>query len=54
MVLVFKNSFEIITAKYSKTIVLFATLFLFFLALLQLTNIIIQEDKVSEFLYFNF
>jgi len=53
-VLVFKNSFEIITAKYSKTIVLFATLFLFFLALLQLTNIIIQEDKVSEFLYFNF
>ena len=54
IILVFKNSFEIISKKYSKTIVLCITSFLFFLALLQLTNIIIQADKVSEFLYFNF
>jgi len=52
--LVLKNSFQIINTKYSKNIILFTTLLLFFLALLQLTNIIIQEDKVSEFLYFNF
>ncbi len=54
IVLVFKNSFEIVSKKHSQNIILFSTLFLFFLALLQLTNIIIQEDKVSEFLYFNF
>jgi len=54
LVVFFKNSHEIIAKNYSKNVLLFSGSFLFILALLQLTNILIQADKVSEFLYFNF
>ena len=54
MVIFLKNSNEIIKIKISKNIVLFITFFLMVLSILQLTNILIQTDKVSEFLYFNF
>jgi len=54
LVLFFKNSHEIIAKGYTKNFILFTSTFLFILTLLQLTNIIIQDDKISEFLYFNF
>ena len=54
VVIFFKNSNEIIKMKFSKNTILFITTFLFVLSLLQLTNIMVQADKVSEFLYFNF
>ena len=54
ILLFFKNSQEIIAKNYHKNYILFFGTFLFFLAILQLTNIIIQDDKISEFLYFNF
>ena len=54
MVIFLKNSNEIIKIKTSKNIILFVTFFLTVLSILQLTNILIQTDKVSEFLYFNF
>ncbi len=54
VVIFFKNSNEIIKIKFSKSTILFITTFLFVLSLLQLTNIMVQADKVSEFLYFNF
>jgi len=50
----FKNSNEIIKINFSKNIRVALTTFLFIVSLLQLTNIMIQADKVSEFLYFNF
>jgi len=53
-VIFFKNSNEIIKTNFSKNMILFLSSFLFVLSLLQLTNIMIQKDKVSEFLYFNF
>jgi len=53
-VIFFKNSNEIIKINFSKNMILFLSSFLFVLSLLQLTNIMIQKDKVSEFLYFNF
>ncbi len=54
IVIFLKNSHEIIKMKLSKSIILFITSFLIILSILQLTNIMIQADKVSEFLYFNF
>ncbi len=54
VVIFVKNSNEIIKMKFSKSTILFITTFLFVLSLLQLTNIMVQADKVSEFLYFNF
>ncbi len=49
-----KNSNEIIKLQLHKSITLFITAFLAIVSLLQMTNIIIQADKLSEFLYFNF
>ena len=54
IVIFLKNSNEIIKTNFSKDMVLFITLFLFIFSILQLTNIVIRMDKVSEFLYFNF
>jgi len=54
IVIFLKNSNEIIKMKLSKNVVLFITSFLIILSILQLTNIMIQADKISEFLYFNF
>jgi D-alanyl-lipoteichoic acid acyltransferase DltB (MBOAT superfamily) len=54
LVIFFKNSNEIIQMNFSKNTRVAITTFLFVVSLLQLTNIMIQEDKVSEFLYFNF
>ncbi len=54
IIIFFKNSNEIIKMNFSKNTKVAITTFLFVVALLQLTNIMIQEDKVSEFLYFNF
>jgi len=54
IVIFFKNSNEIIQIKLSKNMILFITSFLMIVSILQLTNIMIQTDKVSEFLYFNF
>ena len=53
-IIFFKNSNEISKIKFSKTIRLAITAFLFTVSILQLTNIMVQADKVSEFLYFNF
>ncbi len=54
LVLGFKNSYEVIMQKRYMRYALFLGSFLFFFALLQLTNIMLQDNKVSEFLYFNF
>ena len=54
LVLGFKNSYEIILNEKYKKYALFLGSFLFFFAFLQLTNIMLQDNKVSEFLYFNF
>jgi D-alanyl-lipoteichoic acid acyltransferase DltB (MBOAT superfamily) len=54
LIIFFKNSNEIIKINFSKNVKIAITTFLFVVSLLQLTNIMIQEDKVSEFLYFNF
>jgi len=54
LIIFFKNSNEIIKLNLGKTTVLFLTVFLAVLSLLQMINITIQADKVSEFLYFNF
>jgi D-alanyl-lipoteichoic acid acyltransferase DltB (MBOAT superfamily) len=54
IIIFFKNSNEIIKINFSKNIKIAITTFLFAVSILQLTNIMVQEDKVSEFLYFNF
>jgi D-alanyl-lipoteichoic acid acyltransferase DltB (MBOAT superfamily) len=54
LIIFFKNSNEIIKLKLGKSVVLFLTTFLAILSFLQMLNITIQADKVSEFLYFNF
>ena len=54
LIIFLKNSNEIVKLNLNKSIVLFLTAFLAILSLLQMTNIMIQADKVSEFLYFNF
>jgi D-alanyl-lipoteichoic acid acyltransferase DltB (MBOAT superfamily) len=54
IIIFFKNSNEIIKINFSKNIKIVLTTFLLVASLLQLTNIMVQEDKVSEFLYFNF
>jgi len=54
LILLFKNTQEIITKNYNRYFISFSSNLLFFVALLQLTNIFIQNDKISEFLYFNF
>ena len=54
IIIFFKNSNEIIKMNFSKNMKIAMTTFLFVVAILQLTNIMVQEDKVSEFLYFNF
>ena len=54
IIIFLKNSNEIIQMKLNKNLILLITSFLFFLSILQMTNIVIQTDKMSEFLYFNF
>jgi len=54
IIIFFKNSNEIIKMNFSKNMKIAMSTFLFVIAILQLTNIMVQEDKVSEFLYFNF
>jgi D-alanyl-lipoteichoic acid acyltransferase DltB (MBOAT superfamily) len=54
IMILFKNSNEIIKLKLSKNVILSITSFLLVVSMLQLTNIFIRTDKVSEFLYFNF
>ena len=54
VMILFRNSNEIINLKLSKNITLLITSFLLVISMLQLTNILIQTDKISEFLYFNF
>ena len=53
-VIFLKNSNEIIQLTLNKYVVLFGVIFLFVLSTLQMINITIQAEKVSEFLYFNF
>jgi len=48
------NVSEFVQKKFFGKYTLFITLFLFLFALLQMFNVTIQSDKVSEFLYFNF
>jgi len=54
LIIFLPNSNEIMKTKLPKNLVIFATSFLFIISLLQLTNILVQSDKISEFLYFNF
>ena len=54
VILFLKNSNELMNEKYPQKLILFSTTFLMSISLLQLTNILIRSDKVSEFLYFNF
>ena len=54
LVLLFQNSNELAENKKLKKYYLFITVLLFLFALFQMFNISIQEDRVSEFLYFNF
>ena len=54
VIILFRNSNEIIKLKISKDLTLFITSMLLVISILQLTNIMISSDKVSEFLYFNF
>ncbi len=54
VVLLFHNSNELAANKKLKKYYLFITVLLFLFALLQMFNISVQEDRVSEFLYFNF
>jgi alginate O-acetyltransferase complex protein AlgI len=54
IIIFLKNSQEIIALRLNKYIVLFFTSSLMIVSILQMVNILIQEDKVSEFLYFNF
>ena len=54
IIILFRNSNEIIKTKLPNSLIIFATTFLFIISLLQLTNILVQSDKISEFLYFNF
>ncbi len=54
VVLLFQNSNELAANKKLKKYYLFITVLLFLFALLQMFNISVQEDRVSEFLYFNF
>ena len=49
-----KNSNEIIQSVTKKNIVFSIASLLTFFSILQMINIILQDDKISEFLYFNF
>lgn len=54
IIILFRNSNEILKTKLPKNLIIFATSFLLIISLLQLGNILVQSDKISEFLYFNF
>lgn len=54
VVLFFHNSNQLVRNKKVRKYTFFITALLFLFALLQMFNISVQQDKVSEFLYFNF
>ena len=54
IILFFQNSNELSADRKLKKYYLLLTTLLFLFALLQMFNISVQEDRVSEFLYFNF
>ncbi|RUM63927.1 MAG: MBOAT family protein [Sulfurospirillum sp.] len=54
IVLFFQNSNQLVRNQKVRRYTFFITAMLFLFALLQMFNISVQQDKVSEFLYFNF
>jgi len=54
IIIFLRSSNEIVRAKHGKISVLFMTVFLFTVSILQMTNMLLQSNKTSEFLYFNF